>query len=124
DPRDPGGAQGAQGLARDAARRGRRSATLAGADRTHRAAPRHPARRRHARRYRRRGVHRAASVRPGGLRQRHRDRRVELANASATAEWSWALGAVVCSVLTFAGASIALNGAVRIHLSFVKTYMT
>ena len=49
---------------------------------------------------------------------------VDFANVIATAEWSWALGAVVCSILTFAGASIALNGAVRIHLSFVKTYMT
>jgi len=49
---------------------------------------------------------------------------VDFANVIATAEWSWALGAVVCSVLTFAGASIALNGAVRIHLNFVKTYMT
>ena len=49
---------------------------------------------------------------------------VDFANVIATAEWSWALGAVVCSVLTFAGASIALNGAVRIHLNFVRTYMT
>ena len=78
DAGHPRGAQAEQGPARDTAGRGRRAATLAGADRTHRAAPRHPARRRHARRYRRRGVHRAASVRPGGLRQRHRDRRVEL----------------------------------------------
>src|SRR4029453_10489994 len=36
----------------------------------------------------------------------------------------WALASVVCAALTFAGASIALNGAVRIHLNFVKTYMT
>ena len=49
--------------------------------------------------------------------------KVDFGSVLASAEWSWA-AAVVCSVLTFAGASIALNGAVRIHLNFVKTYMT
>jgi glycosyltransferase 2 family protein len=49
---------------------------------------------------------------------------VDFASVIQTADWRWALGCVVCSILTFAGASIALNGAVRIHLSFVKTYMT
>jgi len=49
---------------------------------------------------------------------------VDFGSVIASAEWSWAAAAVVCSALTFAGASIALNGAVRIHLNFVKTYMT
>ncbi len=49
---------------------------------------------------------------------------VDFASVLASAQWGWAAAAVVCSVLTFAGASIALNGAVRIHLNFVKTYMT
>jgi uncharacterized membrane protein YbhN (UPF0104 family) len=49
---------------------------------------------------------------------------VDFANVIATAEWGWALACVACAVLTFVGASIALNGAVRIHLNFVKTYMT
>jgi uncharacterized membrane protein YbhN (UPF0104 family) len=49
---------------------------------------------------------------------------VDFASVIATAEWRWALASVVCAALTFAGASIALNGAVRIHLNFVKTYMT
>ncbi len=49
---------------------------------------------------------------------------VDFASVIQTADWRWALACVACSVLTFAGASIALNGAVRIHLNFVKTYMT
>jgi hypothetical protein len=49
---------------------------------------------------------------------------VDFATVIQTADWRWALGCVVCAILTFAGASIALNGAVRIHLNFVKTYMT
>jgi uncharacterized membrane protein YbhN (UPF0104 family) len=49
---------------------------------------------------------------------------VDFATVISTADWRWALACVVCAVLTFAGASIALNGAVRIHLNFVKTYMT
>jgi glycosyltransferase 2 family protein len=49
---------------------------------------------------------------------------VDFASVISTADWRWALACVVCSILTFAGASIALNGAVRIHLNFVKTYMT
>ncbi|MEP6649849.1 MAG: lysylphosphatidylglycerol synthase transmembrane domain-containing protein [Lapillicoccus sp.] len=49
---------------------------------------------------------------------------VDFATVIASAQWGWALACVVCSAVTFAGASIALNGAVRIHLNFVKTYMT
>jgi glycosyltransferase 2 family protein len=49
---------------------------------------------------------------------------VDFASVISTADWRWALACVACSILTFAGASIALNGAVRIHLNFVKTYMT
>ncbi|MER7070374.1 lysylphosphatidylglycerol synthase transmembrane domain-containing protein [Terrabacter sp. NPDC000476] len=41
-----------------------------------------------------------------------------------TADWRWAALLVGAAVLTFAGASIALAGAVQIHLRFVRTYMT
>ena len=50
--------------------------------------------------------------------------KVDFGNVLATAQWGWAAACVGFAVLTFAGASMALNGAVRIHLSFVRTYMT
>ncbi|MEP6631093.1 MAG: lysylphosphatidylglycerol synthase transmembrane domain-containing protein [Lapillicoccus sp.] len=49
---------------------------------------------------------------------------VDFGNVLRTAQWGWALACVGFALLTFAGASVALNGAVRIHLSFVRTYMT
>ena len=49
---------------------------------------------------------------------------VNLGEVISTAQWEWALVLVAFAVATFAGASIALAGAVQIHLSFVRTYMT
>lgn len=49
---------------------------------------------------------------------------VDFGNLLATAQWGWAAACVAFSILTFGGASIALNGAVRIRLNFVHTYMT
>jgi glycosyltransferase 2 family protein len=49
---------------------------------------------------------------------------VDFGKVIRTAQWQWAAACVAFAVLTFAGASIALNGAVRIHLRFVRTYMT
>ncbi|MDN5764647.1 MAG: flippase-like domain-containing protein [Humibacillus sp.] len=50
--------------------------------------------------------------------------KVDFAQVISTANWGWAAGAVGFAVTTFAGASIALNGAVRIRLRFVHTIMT
>ena len=49
---------------------------------------------------------------------------VNLSQVISTADWRWALVLLGFAVLTFAGASIALAGAVQIHLRFVRTYMT
>ena len=49
---------------------------------------------------------------------------VDLSTVFSTADWRWALVLVLFAILTFAGASIALAGAVQIHLRFVRTYMT
>ena len=49
---------------------------------------------------------------------------VDLGTVISTAQWEWALILVACAAATFAGASIALAGAVQIHLSFIRTYMT
>jgi uncharacterized membrane protein YbhN (UPF0104 family) len=49
---------------------------------------------------------------------------VNLSEVVRTADWRWAAMLVGFAVLTFAGASIALAGAVQIHLRFVRTYMT
>ncbi len=40
------------------------------------------------------------------------------------AKWGWALACLGCAVLTFAGPSLSIVGAVEAKLSFVKTYMT
>jgi uncharacterized membrane protein YbhN (UPF0104 family) len=49
---------------------------------------------------------------------------VDLGTVIRTAQWEWALVLVVFAAATFAGASIALAGAVSIHLRFIRTYMT
>lgn len=49
---------------------------------------------------------------------------VDFGTVFRTAQWGWALGAVGFSALTFAAASVALSGAVRIRLNFLHTYMT
>ncbi|MEO7000132.1 MAG: lysylphosphatidylglycerol synthase transmembrane domain-containing protein, partial [Terracoccus sp.] len=50
--------------------------------------------------------------------------KVDFGEVISTANWGWAAGSVAFAVTTFAGASIALNGAVRIRLRFVHTFMT
>ncbi|MEO8830575.1 lysylphosphatidylglycerol synthase transmembrane domain-containing protein [Lapillicoccus sp.] len=50
--------------------------------------------------------------------------KVDFAQVISTAQWGWAVAALAFSVVTFAGASVVLNGAVHIHLKFVHTYMT
>ncbi len=49
---------------------------------------------------------------------------IELGTVFSNLEWGWAAALVGFAILTFAGASIALSGAVQIHLRFVRTYMT
>ena len=49
---------------------------------------------------------------------------VDLGQVVSTADWRWAALLVLFATATFAGASIALAGAVQIHLRFVRTYMT
>jgi uncharacterized membrane protein YbhN (UPF0104 family) len=49
---------------------------------------------------------------------------VNLSQVISTADWRWALILLGFAALTFAGASIALAGAVQIPLRFVRTYMT
>lgn len=49
---------------------------------------------------------------------------VNLSQVVSTADWRWALLLLGFAALTFAGASLALAGAVQIHLRFVRTYMT
>ncbi len=50
--------------------------------------------------------------------------KVDFAQVISTAQWGWGAGALAFSVVTFAGASVALGGAVHIHLRFLHTYMT
>ncbi|HET9631859.1 MAG TPA: lysylphosphatidylglycerol synthase transmembrane domain-containing protein [Terrabacter sp.] len=49
---------------------------------------------------------------------------VDIAQVVSTADWRWAVLLLVFAAATFAGASLALAGAVQIHLRFVRTYMT
>lgn len=49
---------------------------------------------------------------------------VDIAQVVSTADWRWAVLLIVFAAATFAGASLALAGAVQIHLRFVRTYMT
>ncbi|WP_254666340.1 lysylphosphatidylglycerol synthase transmembrane domain-containing protein [Humibacillus sp. DSM 29435] len=50
--------------------------------------------------------------------------KVDFGEVISSASWGWAAGAVGFAVTTFAGASIALSGAVRIRLRFLHTFMT
>lgn len=50
--------------------------------------------------------------------------KVDFRQVLATAQWGWAVAAVAFSATTFAGASVALSGAVPIRLHFLRTYMT
>lgn len=49
---------------------------------------------------------------------------VDLTQVISTADWRWAALLVAFATATFAGASLALAGAVQIHLKFIRTYMT
>ena len=49
---------------------------------------------------------------------------VDIGEVVTTADWRWAALLVLFAAATFAGASIALAGAVQIHLRFIRTYMT
>jgi len=49
---------------------------------------------------------------------------VDIGKVVTTADWRWAVLLVLFAAATFAGASLALAGAVQIHLRFVRTYMT
>lgn len=50
--------------------------------------------------------------------------KVDFGTVISTAKWAWAAATVGFAVATFAGASLALGGAVRIRLRFVRTFMT
>lgn len=50
--------------------------------------------------------------------------KVDIPTLMATANWGWAVGALVCAILTFAGPSLSISGAVEVKLSFARTYMT
>ena len=50
--------------------------------------------------------------------------KTDFSTVFSTVEWGWAAVLVAFAALTFAGASIALSGAVQIHLHFARTYMT
>lgn len=49
---------------------------------------------------------------------------VDFGTVLSTANWGWALGSLGFAVVTFAGASTVLAGAVHIPLRFARTYMT
>lgn len=49
---------------------------------------------------------------------------VNLRQVVSTADWRWAALLLVFAAATFAGASLALGGAVQIRLRFIRTYMT
>src|SRR5450759_860078 len=50
--------------------------------------------------------------------------RVNVGDVLARAQWGWALGVLGFTVLTIAGASLVITGAVSARLSFVRTYLT
>ncbi|MDQ6715390.1 MAG: flippase-like domain-containing protein [Actinomycetota bacterium] len=50
--------------------------------------------------------------------------RVDFGQVLSSAQWGWAVAALAFSASTFAGACVVLNGAVRIRLHFLHTYMT
>ncbi|MFC7593825.1 lysylphosphatidylglycerol synthase domain-containing protein [Terrabacter sp. GCM10028922] len=49
---------------------------------------------------------------------------VDIGQVVSTADWRWAALLVAFAAATFAGASLALAGAVQISLKFIRTYMT
>ena len=49
---------------------------------------------------------------------------VDLGQVLARAQWGWALAVVGFTVLTIAGASLVITGAVTARLSFFRTYLT
>jgi uncharacterized membrane protein YbhN (UPF0104 family) len=49
---------------------------------------------------------------------------VDIGQVVSTADWRWAALLLVFAASTFAGASLALAGAVQIPLRFIRTYMT
>ena len=49
---------------------------------------------------------------------------VDFGTVISRADWRWAIALVLFAAATFAGASMALSGAVQIHLRFIRTYMT
>ncbi len=49
---------------------------------------------------------------------------VDIGQVVHTADWRWAALLVLFAASTFAGASLALGGAVQIQLRFIRTYMT
>ena len=49
---------------------------------------------------------------------------VDIGQVIRTADWRWAALLLVFAAATFAGASLALAGAVQIPLRFIRTYMT
>lgn len=49
---------------------------------------------------------------------------VDIHKVVTTADWRWAALLLLFAAATFAGASLALAGAVQIHLRFIRTYMT
>lgn len=50
--------------------------------------------------------------------------RVNLGDVLSRAQWGWALGVLGFTVLSIAGASLVITGAVSARLSFVRTYLT
>jgi len=49
---------------------------------------------------------------------------VNVGDVLTRAQWGWALGVLGFTVLTIAGASLVITGAVSARLSFVRTYLT
>ena len=49
---------------------------------------------------------------------------VDVGQVLARAQWGWALGVLGFTVLTIAGASLVITGAVPARLNFARTYMT
>ena len=50
--------------------------------------------------------------------------RVSLSHVLASANWTWALGVLAFTALTFTGAALVISGAVATRLTFVRTYLT
>jgi glycosyltransferase 2 family protein len=50
--------------------------------------------------------------------------KVDVGQVLASAQWGWALGVLGFTMLTIAGASLVITGAVPVRLSFFRTYLT